>query len=259
MNGFLEFLQRNSVRLGGTLPLVHTTASQHFFESTTTERLPAPLCDVFVNETLNYFFVGRPAYKLISDSNEPEYWELPTCFVFEYEAIGSFKRVFPFDSGAHKAGRYPSYIGRFDLDRFDAATVPQGPERMIGAFFGSADRYFHLKPKDKLAFEQEFSLSVGDAEVRAFHKLISEPVARADDRRTVIEVVSDADIDLKVTKPLAVIFPAIYLDDLDVMRRVVDEWGAEPITYPLFPLSVEAYYGMIYERIFLYYKAAGYL
>ena len=263
MSALGSFLLRNSVNSGnpgGTLPLVHSLSGYRFGKLLAAGQIVAEECDVFKEENLNYFFMGRPAYKVKDASLQAETWELPCCFIFEYAAIGNIKRVFPFDSGGHYLELYPHYINMMPLDEFEVSDVEDAPSRIVGAFFGTPDAYFHLRPKDEAAFEREFSLGPKDAEVRAAHKLARHPAPQGfDDRRFTIELQTSETIDLKVVKPLAVIMPAVYLDDEETRRIVVQEWKAEPISYPINSLSVNQYYGQIYERVERFYKDNGYL
>jgi hypothetical protein len=218
-------------------------------------------CDVFEGENLNYFFVGRPAYKVPGKDAVAAEWELPCCFIFEYEAIGDIKRIFPFDSGAHHLKLYPNYIQMMDMEEFEISSINDAPARIIGAYFGDARSYFDLTPKSQRDFNDEFGLGPLDAEVRAVHKLAydSRGDDQYDDRRLTIEIQSEANVDLKITKPLAVILPAVYLDSPDIREAIETRWEAEAITYPIMPLSVKNYYGTIYEKVLNFYKVRGYL
>jgi hypothetical protein len=258
MANFVEFLKRNTVKKAGVLPLVHTTRAQHLRKVMQSDRIVAGPCDVFKGLNLNYFFVGRPAFKR-DINDEAEYWQLPSCFIFEFSAI-KFQRVFPFDTGGFARKLYPDYIREYELADFEASSVPDAPARIIGAFFGTASRYWNLNAKDKAAFETEFSLDVFDDPIRALHKLSTDSTRiECDDRRFVVEAQSTNDIDLKVVKPLAVVAPSSYFDNLEFRNKVTQEWRAVPLDYALHPLSVNQYYGIIYERVFQFYKTKNLL
>ena len=89
-----------------------------------TGRIEPSACKFFAGEKLSYFFVGRPAFKRSID-REPDYWELPICFIVDYRSIRR-KRVFPFDLGAFKNGDYPSFISIMELttSRWNATMRP---------------------------------------------------------------------------------------------------------------------------------------
>lgn len=253
---FVEFLKRNSVTQVDPLPLVHTTTSFRLNSIATSQSLTAQECDVF-GERLNYFFVGRPAYKTKKSANPAKFWELPCCFVFEYGLSESAKRVFPFDTGAFNKRLMPSYISEMEMKSFDAGSIPNAALKIIGAFFSNSQNYYEGKAKDQAAFEAEFALHVFDHEVRAVHSLCIGEQVTVDDRRMAVELQSSLDIDLTVVKPLAVVAPSPYFEAAEFVDVVLDQWGAEPLPYPVAPLNTEAYYALIYARVHEFYKQKG--
>ena len=258
-SAFSAFLARNSVIESDTLPVIHSTRSYNFRAILSGQQISAQPCDVFEGENLNYFFVGRPAYKYESDNSTAEPWELPCCFIFNVEDIGPIKRVFPFDSGALAGGRYPSYLNGMPMDEFECNTS-DAIGKTIGAFFGSPTRYFNLNPKPRAEFEHEYSLTPLDAELEGAMRLAGEATPSSfDDRRFTIEVQSESSIDLGDVHPLAVVLPEVYLDVEGVLERIQDDWGAEPIGYPIYPLNLSAYYAVIYREVHTFLKREGYL
>lgn len=259
MGALADFLSRNAVAAADLLPLVHTKRAYALKRIIDDHQIAVDDCDVF-QEDLNYFFMGRPAYKFRSSDEQAAYWELPVCFIFEYAKIPDVKRVYPFDTGAHHLGLYPDYIQIIRKQEFDVSSVADAPGKLIGAFFGDARSYFDLRAIDERAFEREHRLGALDAEVRAIHRLARSPApATFDDRRLAIELQSTASIDLRVIKPIAVVLPQTYMDTQLVRDTIVDSWSAEPITYRLNPLSVAQHYGQLYERVLDLYEAKGFL
>jgi len=260
LEAFSQFLQRNTISPAKNLPLIHSTPAHHLKKIKASGQLHARQCDVFTQDELLYFFVGRPAYKVPLDAGESEYWELPICFVFEFTSIIPFHRIFPFDSGAFAKQRYPNYITAIGLDEFNLGNDPSIPGKVIGAFFGTSNDYFRLQAKDKGPFKTEFNLDVFDHEVLAMHKLATDSKRAAiDDRRMTVEVQINRDIDLAVSRPLAVICPHVYLDNNDFLDHVQGSWNAQPISYSINALSSINYYGQIYEKLERFYIDKGYL
>lgn len=255
MTSALEaFLLRNSVVPSAPLPLVHSTKSYNLKAILAADAILPQECDVFLSEKINYFFVGRPSYKYSTSSTSADHWELPCCFIFESDLVKSPSRVFPFDSGAFSKNRFPDYIDMMPRDEFQL-NIKDAPERIIGSFFGSAKDYFQLNAKSSHLFEQEFSLSPFDAEVQAIMRLAAErTIPDFDDRRFAIEIQSNDAINLSVNRPLAVVLPEQYLDVKSVRQTIQDNWGAEPLGYPMFSLSVSAYHAMIYQEVHSFYK-----
>jgi len=168
--------------------------------------------------------------------------------------VASPKRVFPFDSGAFSKRKLPDYIGLMPRREFEVNGA-DAPERIIGSFFGSTQDYFFLKAKPINVFEQEFSLSPFNAEAKAIMRLAGEKsIPEFDDRRFAFEVQSAEPVEFLVSKPLAVVLPEQYLDIEIVRNTIQDDWGAEPWGYPMFALSVSAYYAIIYKEVHSFYE-----
>jgi hypothetical protein len=251
-----RFLRRNTVSAVETLPYVHTTRSYNIASIKDTQSIDAKRCRHF-NEDLIYLFVGRPAYKRPSAGSAAEYWELPCCFIFDEVADFLVKRVYPFDSGAFRDGRYPEYIDFMDFREFEVDDAG-APGRMVSAFFGDSARYFRGTPKGKEDFENEFQLGVLEAEIKALRRLAEDGTpAGFDDRRFTIEVQVADKIDFRTNPPAAVVLPSIYLRDEAVRAKIIDEWGAEPLTYEMYGLSQDKYDGIIYAKVEEYYRSRG--
>lgn len=251
---FKDFLRKNSVVASSPLPLVHSTPSYRLESIISSDQIVPTICDVF-ETPLTYFFVGRPAYKVANSDGEAEYWELPSCFIFEYSMVSSPDKVFPFDSGALHKGRMPSYINVMKRDEFDVHDVVDAPTKIIGAYFPNLAAYMKGQPKDTGTFQKEFTLGVFEAEAKAVHRLsLEKHISRVDDRRLSVEISTSETFDLRVSRPLAVIAPDEYFADEPFTKKVTSEWGAVPISYPLSSLSTSEYYALIYDRIESFYR-----
>jgi hypothetical protein len=219
------------------------------------DRIKAQRCNVFAGEKLSYFFVGRAAYKR-DLLQEAEYWELPTCLVFSFFVDGA-KRIFPFDSGAFSANRYPSYINMMNLEDFEITDDPEAPHKIIGTFFNNPRNYYRLSARPKEQFEALFDVDVLDEEMKALHKLIQHKDKKFDDRRLAIELQFDHDIELKDRKPILAIFPETYLANGTYIEKIKN-MGCEILTYPVYPLRKEYFYYAIYEKLDNFYSSRGY-
>lgn len=255
MSALSRFLQRNQITKARPLPLVHTTESYYLKKIIETGAIKSQRCNVFAGENLSYFFVGRAAYKR-DLQQEAEYWELPTCMVFDFFVDGA-KRIYPFDSGAYAARRYPNFINMMDLGDFEVSNDIEAPHKLIGTFFGTARNYYRLSARPKEQFEALFDVDVLDEELKALHKLILHKDRKFDDRRFAIEMQFDADIELAKRKPLLAIFPETYLANDDYVSRITS-LGAEILTYPVYPLRKEYYYYSIYEKLENFYASRGF-
>lgn len=144
------------------------------------------------------------------------------------------------------------------MEQYEVTSIPDAPNRIIGAFFGNIRDYLKLEAKPIDKFKSEFSIGAFDEELRALHRLSGERTQGGfDDRRFSIELQSSNDIDLRAQKPMAVVCPDEYLDDKDFRDHIVDKWGALPISYPIVNLSVEHYYSVIYTKVYEFFKNNG--
>lgn len=248
-----EFLKRNSVGSAeGTHPLVHTTQSFKLRDIISSAGLSPSQCEVF-DESLLYFFVGRPAYKWSKSDGSPRDWELPSCFVFDDLPNLDFARAYPFDSGAHHNGRYPSYVQAIERKKFECKT-PESSRRLISAFYGSFPNYVSGKPKSKEKFSDEFSLSPLDAEVLAIQELAHDgSVPQADDRRFSIEIQAASSVSFSEVRPSAVILPTPYLKDENVINAL-NAWESEVLNYDMYSLSIDSYFGAVFLKFTEYLK-----
>ena len=143
-------------------------------------------------------------------------------------------------------------------DAFEVDSKPDFAEKITSSFFKSTTSYLACKPKSEHTFVSEFGLGPRDTEVRALHKLATEfHSSNFDDRRICIEIQSPTDVQLDSRKVLAVICPISFLQDEAVRNHIETIWKAEPITYEVYPLNFDAYIGLIYERVFSFYRTKG--
>lgn len=257
MSVLYDFLQRNGISQSKSLPLVHTTRAANLQSILRDGSIRRRRCDVFLNEDLNYFFVGRPAYKFDLSRNA-KFWELPVCFVMKYDVGISPRRRFPFDSGGFAKKNLPSFMEPFNLDAFEVAKDFDANRKIIGTFFGSPFNYFRSEPKSNIDPIGQFDISKLDAELHALQQLTVSRDSDFDDRHFVIEEQYDADINLANNQLGAIIIPDIYLED-PCFLELADSYQCKVISYNTYPLNPEAYYYAIYEHIETYFHDEGLL
>jgi hypothetical protein len=248
MSVLFEFLQKNQIERSESLPLVHTTRAHHLRSILKTGKIVTSPCDVFVGENLNYFFVGRPAYKFPLD-NTAEFWELPVCFVLDYRCALNRQRVFPFDSGGFANRRLPQYLTSHDIASFEVSSDPDADKKIIGTFFGTAHNYYKFNPRRDLDVLRKHDVSMLDSEIFSLHKLSISRDKDFDDRYFSIEVQSTEDVDLSGNNLLAAIVPSPYLDDPDFLDLATEVWQCELLAYDIYPLRPETYYFGIYSLV----------
>jgi hypothetical protein len=221
------------------------------------KRIEKRPCDVFKGDDLVYFFVGRPAFKWDSDS-EAEYWELPSCLILDYRPA-LVRRIFPFDSGGYSKELFPGFIQMMGLEAVDLGGDLSTAQAFVGAYFINASNYFHLKPRNEADFIRRFNVDVLDHEVRALYKLISTSNSILDDRRIAIEVQAPESVDLIPGRVLAVVFPEVYLESDEFMKYVEFELGAEPLSYPIYPMRAQFYFQAMYSKVAEFYARKGFM
>ncbi len=251
-----QFLTRMSNARTEDLPLIHTTPAYNLRRIFEEGRIETAPCQFFGNESLSYFFFGRPAYKWETEGDAAD-WELPVCFVFEYNIDDAY-RVFPFDTGAFKSKRLPGFITGMPIGEFEIGLVPSAPGKIVGAFFSSPSNYFGNRCRSEDDFKESLSVSDIESEVRALHKLYSYPNLKSDDRRATVEIQFDKHIELSEKKLIAIILPDIYLADKNVSKYIKDN-GIYVNTYDTFPLNSSAYTALIYHRLKEFYKRHGFI
>lgn len=252
-----EFLAKNTIKsIEGKLPLVHSTKSLNLRELAEASGLEPTLCDIY-GEELIYFFLGRPAYRWSASDGRPEHWELPTCFIFDDLPSLKIERTLPFDSGAYEKNRYPSFVQNIPRANFESEGA-RSANRIISAVYGSFSRYFQGRPKTEEQIISEFDLSPIDAEILSIRRLAETAGGQSfDDRCFSIEIQSRTGIDFSINPPSAIILPTVYLSDKNV-ASVIKGWSCEIITYDSYGLSLQLYFGAIFEKFRAYCEERGY-
>jgi len=183
---------------------------------------------------------------------------LPMALVLDFEAVKNPKRIFPFDSGGHAHGFSPEFISSMPLNEFEVSDINEAPQKLMGAFFGSARNYFDFKGRNTQNFLKDFDLSPLDSEIHALHKLSQSKTSGGfDDRNFTIEIQTEKNIPLNPTNVLAVVLPITYLDEPKVVKHIEKNWGAEILSYDLFPLNTNYYYYAIYDKVNEFLKSRG--
>lgn len=258
MSKLSGFLSKNNIVPSRELPAVHTTPAYNMKSIIEQAQLSPRPCNIFEGEELNYFFYGKPSYKIATDFQDSKFWEMPICFLFHLHRIPSIRRIYPFDSGAFRTGRHPGYISRMDITDFEAPVSVDVPRRIVGAFFDSIDDFFRLRPKDETRFMDEYDLSYLDAQIIALRDLAADSSLRdIDDRRFSIEIQSDSILNINNETVDAVILPDIYADLKEVRDFVTEKLSANLMEYGTYSMDASAHTLLIYERIRLYLKHKG--
>lgn len=226
---------------------VHSATAAKLYDILNARRLQAYVCNVFRGEELCYVFVGRPAYKWLSDG-QASWWQCPVVFVLRGLDDLSVKRIYPFDTGAFSQ-RFPDYITVFSRDDFSLGADTTQIGRLIAAFYGSTERYLKAQTKTLAEISSEVALTPRHMQIQALLQLYSEPAPRDfDDRAKTVEVQIGGDIEITNDKLLGVVLPQTFLNDPEVVAYFSD-LGCQVRTYPIYPINVAAYYALIYKEV----------
>jgi hypothetical protein len=251
-----DFLVNSNLEVSKAPPLVHSTGSHRIFDILQAGKILALPCNVFHPDRLCYCFVGRPAYKS-NDIDNPADWELPMAFVLRFESPPSIKRVFPFDSGAFRQRRLPSYITLFKIEGYDISGDPRNIGRLISFIYKTPDRYVTRKAAGYEELKEEYSLNLYHQEILAIAKLALENSSReCDDRAAAIEVQIDEDVSLTKQNLLGVVVPDEFKRAPGLIKAI-KEFANHVETYEINPLSSSQHYGQIYDAVRKIYKKSG--
>ena len=251
-----EFLPGLNTAVAKTPPIVHSTSAHRLLEILEAGKLLAMPCNVFAGDKLCYCFLGRPAYKAPSVES-PSEWQLPIAFILRFDTPPVIKRVFPFDSGAFRLGRFPSYISCFKLEGYELSGDPNNIGRLISFFFKSSERYVGRRAADHQELKEEHNLDMRHQEVLALARLFRESsTAQCDDRAAAVEFQIGEDVALARDNLLGVVIPDEYKRIPGLISAIKSVTGIIQ-TYPHLPLGTQEHYALIYDRVNTIYKKAG--
>lgn len=227
--------------------LLHSTPSSNIFDILNSGKLLAAPCKVF-KQNLCYLFVGRPAFKWNSET-EAKSWQLPFVIVLRASAVPPVKGIYPFDTGAFQNGRMPDYLTMFGLDAFSLGTDVGLIPSLIARFFSDNQRYALGRGLPTEEIVRTHTLGPRHAQIQALAELYSDRSnTKIDDRAKTIELQIDRDIGISSENVLGIILPQQYADE-DGVKVALKELGCRVETYPEFPISIQNYFGIIYDLV----------
>jgi hypothetical protein len=227
---------------------IHSTSASNLYDIVSSNKLLAVECNVFNHEKLCYLFVGRPAYKW-SNNGQASWWQCPIVFVLRSFSKLPIKRIYPFDSGAFAARRLPEYITIFTMDDYLLGNDPEQIGRIIKTFYGSTDQYLSGENRSESKINEEVLLTPRHMKISALLKLYNErSLTVIDDRARTVEVQVAGDINIDDDALLGMVLPESFKTDNELVDHLSRK-GYMCEYYPLFPISVNQYFGSIYEAV----------
>lgn len=237
------------------LPIMHTCDCYGFRGILEAGQLdPAP-CKVFSGEPLVYLFYGRPAYRpsLLGEATSHGAF-MPVSIVLREDTVPVPKRIYPFDSGAYAHGLFKDHIHpRMSMEDFQLSPGLDMPARLVTQFYGSNENYYLGQPHSQEIPPLEF-------EVALYYNLISgKAKTHYDDRRSAVEVQTDAPIPLNKETVLLVVLPTIFLDVPDIRRKLLADWSAQVRTYHIRHSNPNEHIGYVNEEVRTFLKTHRYI
>ena len=212
------------------------------------------LCDVF-QESLAYFFYGRPAYCLSrKGGSRGDRLYFPVCFLLDLNAM-HIDKVFPFDSGGFAEAMYDGFFHeKMDVNLFSLCPpTTETIKGFIDYFYGNNDLYYRNEGKlidSTLSENLEFRSFVNFFNNRGEEKF--------DERCSTIEIISKTPTALSESL-IAVIAP---VDFKTVHKKALQELrggAVDIITYNTFGGDPSSYNGVIRDKLYEYLCQKGFI
>lgn len=226
------------------LPLIHTSRCEQLSSIATANALVPRHCDVF-QESLTYFFYGRPAYRSAHGHQPGDSIALcPVCFVFRPRSLASHvHRVFPCDSGAVATNRFTPDVSQGDLPELELERSIESARRVVSLLFQSNSAYFVGRVVSGQSFPS------GHLTARFYALLQRSGPVGFDDRKSAIEVQTKDTIELK-DRLSFVVLPREFLEEPKIRHAIVNDWNCDPVTYSTFAGDAPAsYYSVVREKV----------
>ncbi|WP_372872769.1 hypothetical protein [Shewanella sp.] len=234
------------------VPLMHTCDGIGFLGIIESQEISATLCPVF-NESLVYYFYGRPAYRVKESSCSSMIELFPVCFIIKPESLDALKRVYPFDTGAFEADLYQQHMSsKMPMQRFELKPSYDFIKKFVEYIYGSNSNYY----KGRSILDAS-SLSPLYTEIQSLLRLVNYTGAeRIDDRCSTIEVQTEKALDITSGAIQAIIMPSEMLADESVSDLLMDH-DIEPITYEVYRSSPSAMTNVILNKTSEYLSLGG--
>jgi hypothetical protein len=212
------------------------------------------LCDVF-QESLAYFFYGRPAYCLSrKGGSRGDRLYFPVCFLLDLNAI-HIDKVFPFDSGGFAEAMYDGFFHeKMDVNLFSLCpSTTETIKGFIDYFYGNNDLYYRNEGRfidSTLSENLEFQSFVNFFNNRGEEKF--------DERCSTIEIISKTPAALSESL-IAVIVPVGFKTKHEKTLQELRGGTVDIITYNTFGGDPGSYNGVIRDKLYEYLCRKGFI
>lgn len=204
---FVATLPKPGFRLG----LTHVTTGYILRDIIDASSIfPPEKCPIF-NEPLVYAFYGRAAFRRQDDGVPTDMaYMFPALLILDPSAVPTPKYVFGFDSGAFVRRYMDQYLDPYmPLLDFQLETNIESAERLISAFFGTAESFLKNEPTGTT------SIPHGNYEAVSYGKLLmtgGHGPSKLDDRVSTPELIFPSGLDLAACVRGAIVPDALASD-----------------------------------------------
>ena len=220
----------------------------------TSGQIEPVLCDVF-QESLAYFFYGRPAYHLPQkEGGRGDCLYFPVCFLLDINTI-HIDKAFPFDSGGFAKGMYDGFFHQnMDINLFSLCPpTTETIKGFIDYFYGNNDLYYRSEGR------WINSSPPGSLEFQSFVNLFNNRGGEAfDERCSTIEIISKTPAALSESL-IAVIAPVDFKTAHEKVLRELRDGAIDIITYNTFGGDPGSYNGVIRDKLYEYLCQKGFI
>jgi len=223
------------------LPFFHTCEALHLQSILDSGELQPQYCDVY-KENLLYLFYGKPAYKTSELKHSDLNFLMPLCFIINYDAVSSIKRILAFDSGAFK--RYSEHMhNAMKPEEFELTPTKDTLNKMVDFFYDGNDPYFNGQVKKEVKFDSiHFQLE-------SYYSLISSGSRdEVDDRKSTFEVQTEDPITLNNKNIEAIILPQMLAESPIVEDKLKKALGIPLISIKNYGVASQLYYVNVLEK-----------
>ncbi len=200
------------------LPLFHKTESFYLPKILEKGAIATKPCQFF-KEDLVYAFYGKPAYRTKGSGKENRMLEYyPVAILLDPSGPYDIKRIFPFDTGAMKRGRYADFMHHDSTcEDFEIPLPIENVKSVIEFFFSSNKDYILSRPNKGVTpnptnFEQS-----------SIARMVNYTGgSSSDDRRITIEIQIGDNVIITKKSVLGIVAPSAFEDNDQFRKNVID-------------------------------------
>lgn len=246
---FREWVDRQESPNWDLMPLTHITKGINLVDIIRTKNMNPEKCGT-LDEELNFFFYGRPAYRIDGDGVIKAEAACPTCLIFNPNLINRAEKIHAFDTGAFSKRLYKHILlDEMQINDFSLERDVSRPNRIIRRVFTDMSSYFEADTNN--ALKSEDGAESWEFHAKAYLDLINSPGRNEpDDRVCTIEVVIRGDVCI-TGDVLAIVVPHTLWNEakrapwLEASAQI----GVEIIPYNFVPNRHPEYYHALLEGV----------